>query len=312
MKAERSTDSDWASIIDIPAGNRNRRPDSNQLRNWALVLSARNIPFRLLPAERPTDLLVPESMRDIACHEIKLFLEENRNAAPPVENIFIPADNAIISISVLLLLGIFHNLTYFQVSGFGHASIDWLQLGSANNIKILNGEWWRVVTALTLHADGQHLMGNILIGGYFVVRLCQWIGSGLGWSLILASGITGNIINAFVQNAGHNSVGASTAIFGAIGIAGAIGTVQSKRQRAKRSVLPLAAAGILLAFLGAGASDSHTDIGAHLFGFISGITFGVLAGIYIEEKGLPARYGSLTFSLLSASAIATAWLLALH
>ena len=311
MAPDNNSDITWIPLSETLADASAIRADSAQLRNWALVLSARNIPFKLTPEKRPVELFIPDSFLEIACHEIGLYSAENKNVPAPAVKSIQPADNVMVSLSILLLLGIFHNLTYFQISGFGYISIDWLYLGSADNAKILSGEWWRVITALTLHADGQHLMGNILIGGYFVVRLCQWTGSSLGWLLILSSGVMGNVLNALVQNSEHNAVGASTAIFGAIGIAGALGTIHSRRRLVRLWFLPLAAAGILLAFLGSGSVDSHTDVGAHLFGFICGVTLGIPAGILLTQKREFDRSRQIIIAITTIIIVLGAWLIAL-
>ena len=86
----------------------------------------------------------------------------------------------------------------------------------------------RLVTALTLHADWQHLLGNLLIGGIFISRLCRDLRSGPAWLLLLASGALGNLANAWLQNPAHRAVGASTAIFGAVGMLATISMVRSR------------------------------------------------------------------------------------
>lgn len=311
MEPENKSGSNWLPLSQILSDAGETQPDSKQLRNWALVLSARNIPFQLTPKKRPTEIYVPARFISISCFEINLYLAEN-SKDPSLEYRSIePVDNVITSLSILLLLGIFHNLTYLQISGFGHSSIDWLHLGSADNIKILAGEWWRVITALTLHADVQHLLGNLLIGGYFIIQLCRITGTGLGWLLILGSGSLGNLLNAIMQNSGHNAVGASTAIFGAIGIAGALGTIRSRNRLMRLWLLPLAASGLLLAFLGTGSGDSQTDIGAHLFGFCCGVILGIPAGMIITEKGIPGRSWNIILAIIAISILGSAWLTAL-
>lgn len=306
MTGSNNQEVDWISVTTlIPDAKTN----PGILRNWALVLSARGIPYRAEPQKRPRDLFIPENYCPVALHEISLYRNENvveTRTVTPLEK----SNNILTSLSVLMIVGVFHNLTYLKISGFGHSSIDWLLLGSANNSLILDGEWWRLATALTLHADGQHLLGNLLLGGYFVIRLCQITGSGLGWALVLSSGIIGNLANAFFQTAGHNSVGASTAIFGAIGIAGAIGSMLSPRQLVRQWVLPLAAAAMLLAFFG-GGTDGRTDVAAHCFGFVAGILLGIPVGYYLKKEGVPKRAGNLAFAAISVLVIAASWLAAL-
>ncbi len=274
------------------------------------MLSARSIPYRLNPERHPTELLVPARHAEIAAHEIGLYLKENQGQPARAQRLKL-SNNTLTTLSVLALLGIFHNLTYFRIAGLGYESIDWLKLGNADSGLIIAGEWWRIVTSLTLHADGQHLLGNLLIGGYFVVRLCHLTGTGFGWLLILAAGSIGNLVNAIVHGPGHNAVGASTAIFGAIGIAGALGTVISHRRRFRFWLLPLAAACVLLAFLGSGNGDSRTDLGAHLLGFLSGIGLGVPAAIILERKGQPTTALNRALAVMAVAFVVTAWMLAL-
>ena len=284
--------------------------NNRSLKSLALVLTARGIPCKLLPAKKPRHLLVKNNDLISAEQEISLYLTENRRQPTEPDRFTKFENNILQSISALLLIGIFYNITNLEFSGFGHTPIDWLQLGRADANLIRAGEWWRTITALTLHADGQHLLSNMVIGGYFVVRLCRMLGGGLGWSLILWSGIIGNAINAMMHVSGHRSIGASTALFGAIGVAGMIGLMRHRRIKSRYSVLPFAAAVGLLAMLGAG-SGGAIDIGAHLFGFASGLILGAGASWWIMQYGLPKPK---TNRLLATAALITpiiAWLLAL-
>jgi membrane associated rhomboid family serine protease len=97
----------------------------------------------------------------------------------------------------------------------------------------------------------------------------------MGWLLILASGISGNLINAYVYGYGHSAIGASTAVFGALGLLSSYQLLKKIRMPGARFqvLLPLGAGLALLAFTG---SSSHTDIMAHLFGFLSGVFVGLV------------------------------------
>jgi len=149
----------------------------------------------------------------------------------------------------------------------------WFINGAISGRQILeNGEWWRLVTALTLHADAVHIFGNVLVGGILVHFLCRLLGNGLGWFLILLSGILGNFLNVFLRGFSHNSVGFSTAIFGTIGILAGYQAITKRTATAKEILLPLAAGGGLLAILGAGGQ--RTDLGAHFFGLLAGVALG--------------------------------------
>jgi len=273
-----------------------------------LVLTARGIPGRLVHGSR---LLVPDRDYPAAMREVALYLEENRPdpVTPTIDGDYA---NTRSTLGVLVLIGIFHNLTYLPLPGPGGVLLDWLGRGNAEAGRILAGEWWRAVTALTLHADGLHLAGNLLIGGYFVWRLCRMLGSGLGWTLILWSGIAGNLVNALLQSPDHRSVGASTALFGAIGAAGMLGVVRRQRSRARNWLLPLAGAAGLLAMLGAGDGEGLTDIGAHLFGFGCGLGLGYCTGRLVFRYGLPGKRLNRVLALAAATLPIAAWILALN
>ena len=75
-----------------------------------------------------------------------------------------------------------------------------------------HGEWWRPFTALFLHADLQHLLGNILCGTLFASLVSRSVHALRGWLLILASGVAGNILTCLTHRGdGITSIGASTA-----------------------------------------------------------------------------------------------------
>lgn len=139
---------------------------------WALVLEARYLPCRIEPEGENWRLLVPETRFNDALNELRLFEEENRNWPPPPPSSRPLAENTLSTLSVLLLLATFHNLTRLDLSRFGWPNPDWTAFGSADAGMIIDGQWWRLVTALTLHGDSLHLLSNLVIGGFFVVSLC--------------------------------------------------------------------------------------------------------------------------------------------
>jgi len=254
-----------------------------QLRNWSLVLQSRRIPHRTEQTERGWQLLVPAACYADACRELSGYEELNRNWPPPLPAPHPQLENTASTLWVLITLGLFHVVTQQRLDLFGHFPVDWYALGNADAGKIVHGEWWRLVTALTLHSGGIHLAGNIVVGGIFINRLCRDLGAGLGWVLVLFSGLLGNLANAFVQAPNHQSIGASTAVFGAVGLLATINMLRYRFHLSRRWPLPVAAALGLLALLGAGGEN--TDLGAHLFGFGFGIGLGLLTGHLVSRSG---------------------------
>jgi membrane associated rhomboid family serine protease len=125
---------------------------------------------------------------------------------------------------------------------------------------------------------------------------------------MLAAGAGGNLINAFVRGYGHNAIGASTAVFGAVGV---LATLQLPRRLAvqahglarMRVWAPVAAGLALLAFLG---SSPNSDVGAHLFGFACGAALGFGASrAHVERiEGWP----QIALLVTAAAVIGGCWI----
>jgi membrane associated rhomboid family serine protease len=282
---------------------------SQRVRLWALTLDSRSIPCQI-DNQHGWRLLVPPGHYAAAVYELRRFEELNRNWPRPDPPHHPLTENTLATLSILILLATFHNITQLDVTLTGISMPDWVSIGNAQAGKILAGEWWRSVTALTLHADWAHLSSNLAIGGIFIVFLCRELGSGLAWSLLLGAGTLGNLVNAFVQSANHSSVGASTAVFGAVGILAAISLVRYRRSLRRRWMLPVAAALSLLALLG--TEGKNTDLGAHLFGFVYGGCLGLITEYLIGRYGRPGWLMNALLALSSMVVVAAAWWAAVH
>lgn len=144
-------------------------------------------------------------------------------------------------------------------------------------------EWWRPFTALFLHGDVSHLAGNLLSGLIFGTLVARSIGPLRGWALILASGVAGNTLTSWVAwPESFVSIGASTAVFGALGILSGLGFSRMLRDRLSlpwaKTAAPVLAGIILLGWLGGGAPGGGTDVLGHVFGFGSGLGAGMAVG----------------------------------
>jgi len=277
----------------------------NQARSWALVLDSRSIPCCIESAGAGWHLLVPKHHLESACRELQLFEEANQSWPPPLPAARQLIENTLPTISVLLLLATFHNLTLVGLSLPERGILDLYELGAAHAASIRGGQLWQCVTALTLHSGPVHLLGNLTIGGAFIILLCRELGSGLAWSLLLASGTLGNLLNAWVQSPDHRSVGASTAVFGAVGILAAISTVRYRHHLQRRWFVPVAAGLALLAILG--TEGKNTDLGAHLFGFCFGMFFGTAAEFISGKYGRPGGVLNALLALVSGGVVVVAW-----
>ena len=181
-------------------------------------------------------------------------------------------------------------------------SVDWLAAGASRGGLLEHGELWRAVTALTLHVDHGHLLGNLLAGIGFGTLAAQLLGQGLAWLAILLAGTLGNLVAASLRASDYTAVGASTAIFGALGIVS--GYTRRRRWIERhlnlRRLAPIGAGILLLVHLGFGGD--RTDVGAHVLGFLIGAGLGWALARWPEHAPQDERaqwiYGGVALGLI--------------
>ncbi|MEP2776661.1 MAG: rhomboid family intramembrane serine protease [Luteolibacter sp.] len=165
------------------------------------------------------------------------------------------------------------------------------RFASSSIALIGQGQWWRPFTALFLHGDAPHIIGNLATGAVFGMLVSKSIGPWRGWALILLAGTAGNALTSLVTWPEHfSSLGASTAVFGALGILSGIGLVENFRETSRRAwiptVAPLLAGIVLLGWLGGAAPGSGIDVFGHVFGFASGVIAGATCR-YLDRQDDP-------------------------
>ena len=143
------------------------------------------------------------------------------------------------------------------------------------------GEWWRVATALFLHADLGHLFANVVSGFFVFSAMTSTMGRRRGWLLLALAAAAGNLAVAAINYPGpYRSIGASTAVFAGLGLltGRAVRVLRggNGRLRWRAVFVPLAAGVTLLGLFGAGGL--RTDVVAHVTGFAAGLVLGISAG----------------------------------
>lgn len=272
-------------------------------REAGLVLTALQIDYEVERLDGRWVIIVPRESIARARVELSEYEEEKRR--PPVGILPLPEVSTgwrgvIAYIGVLLVVALFA-----RQGTWGH---DWLGQGRIDSVRILAGEWWRTVTALTLHVDFSHLAGNIVFGAFFGLYVGRYLGSGIGWAAILGGGALGNALNVLIQPGRHLAIGASTAVFAALGLLAAYtwrrGFLRNTPWRMR--IAPIIAGIGLLAFTGTGSGveGDNVDILAHLTGFVAGFGMGVaLAVVELpRDPGTQKLWGAI-----GVSALVLAW-----
>jgi rhomboid protease GluP len=282
-------------------------PHRERADEWAIVLAAAGIPHRLRRRLDGWALIVAASDAAAALDSLDAYDRENLAEGidrGDVAALSPPRPVTLAGVYVALLL-----TGVFAITGSREGHGEWFQRGAADAGRMMAGEWWRAVTALTLHADVPHLLGNVLAGALLVTAVCQPLGTGAGLWLLLLAGAGGNALTAAVHRGGHVSVGASTLVFAAIGILAALRIVTPDRIGARPGTwwVAVAASLVLLSFLGTGP---NADILAHVFGLLAGGAVGLLGALTLRWRP-PAAVQWLLVTAAGA-AVYAAWRLALN
>jgi rhomboid protease GluP len=283
-------------------------PDScltkEKAHEWSLVLSAQGITHTLVNTPYGWNILIKQNDEERVRAELIRYEEENREDIPLKSDLPFKLNYFNLLMPFALLI-IFHFVVVISEDRF-----NWRFAGHASNVTILDkAQWWRVFTALTLHSDSIHLLSNVILGAVITSSLVQQIGYGAGWLLIVASGGGGNFLNALFRAHIYASIGASTAVFGSLGLVVGLQLLESQRISWRRIGILIAAALALLGFLGTG---KDTDIGAHLFGFLTGIPLGIITSVIFSRLAMPPGRRIQRFLALTALLIVSiSWFFAL-
>jgi len=268
------TSSPWEGLESVAAF-----PSAALAHEYALVTLAMGEPCCIVPTEEPAGFSLfvePSSISKIHAELEQYAVEQSIPLPKPVAMReifrFSPGWDAI-GLWMFCVLMVF----YWQTRD---PSI--VDRGASSSIGLFHhGEWWRPFTSLFLHADLQHLLGNILSGMLFATLVSRLLGPWIGWALILISGVIGNTLTCLLNyQENFVSIGASTAVFGALGILSGLGLASMRRSGPHlplaRTTAPLIAGIILLGWLGTGRPGDNTDVLGHVMGFCSGLATGFI------------------------------------
>jgi rhomboid protease GluP len=272
----------------------------------AFLLDAVGIPYERRTTATGASLWVLPGQHARAARELGAYLRENRRPErPPVVWPRHPhALYGVLAYAIVLVAVTLAAITHAFDKG-------WVSRGMLDAGFLARGEWWRVVTALTLHGDLLHLLSNLAFGALFGYPAARLFGPGIAWLLVLTGGALAYGIDALLHPPQHSLLGASTAVFTALGLIASYGWRRHLRDWTPwmRNASPLVAGLALLAFTGTGGEN--TDILAHFAGFAVGVAIGAACARLPMPQ--PGRTGIQWIAgLASLGLIVGAWSLALR
>jgi membrane associated rhomboid family serine protease len=253
-----------------------RSPDEATLSRWTLSLLALGIPHQVVLADQEPDRVVlvravdgPRALQTLHedDQEVRQRAEEDRRRRPPS-----PTPRSAILWAEAMAGGL---TAMSYVAGSRAMQGPWMQRGRLDGADVFAGETHRLVTAVTLHADAAHLLGNVAFLLVVAPTVIRRVGAGVTALALLLTGAVGNVVTLGFHGPAFGNVGASGGIFGLCCVLGILASrTRSTRTGANRWVVGTGAALGLLSML---AFGENADVVAHLAGFAAGVPVGLWA-----------------------------------
>ena len=291
-----------STVIDLVTARiaaRSRR----QAMDWSLVLISQDIESTVDFNEvGGWGLTIAEKDHESAIKILKQYHAENRQWRwrQKLSSKGILFDWA--SLGWVLLIGIF-----FRVQT--HARTDFQEAGLMDAVGVSHGEWWRLFTAIFLHADLGHFAMNASLGLFLLGLTMGNFGTGLGLLAAYLAGAGGNAATWLIYTQGHRSLGASGMVMGCVGLLAsqAIFTGAPPAQRWKFAIAGSAAGIMLFASLGL---SPNSDVLAHFGGFVSGVILGCL--LKTTPRFIQNATTNIFAGVLFCVLVIVPWWIALH
>lgn len=271
---------------------------------YSLVLEARGIEHEVLENDGAWVLRVPASLLQRSYSELSSYARERGVGRKSPDAVQPHAGTAAGVVGYVLTLLLTAYLAGNQTFG-----ADWLGLGALD--PGIPSAWWRAVTALTLHLDQEHLLGNLLFGAVAGAAVSRLLGPGVAWATILVAAALANYTEILIAPTPHRAVGASTAVFAALGLLSGMAWRQSLslRERLWYRWAPLIAGICLLTLLGTG--NARVDVLGHGLGFCFGLAIG-WAYIHTGIANYRGARGQYVGAVCAVLAVIIAWFMALR
>lgn len=272
--------------------------------DWSLVLLSQGIES-ILHRDNDTgkwQLAVPTEQLNAANSVIQLYEQENR--AWPFRRA-LPWAGFSFDWSVLAWVGMIAVL--FGLQSQSGSVVETSGISTAGLVR--DGQWWRTITATTLHADLGHLATNAAFGTLLLGIAMGRYGSGIALLTTTLGGAIANMLTALWRDDLSSGLGASGVVMAALGLLTADSVVQQWRRRHPRRLMVGGLAGGLLLCALLGFSPT-SDVPAHVMGFTMGLLFGLPLAVMPLTTIRQDRWNFLA-GLLFCGLMAGSWWLAL-
>ena len=271
--------------------------------DWSLVLISQGIESIIDQSAEDGSwrLIIADADAARAQTAIQLYEAENRHRRwqRPVEFAGLLFDGR--AVLWFLCLVMLHSLVESGLEGLRLA-------GRMDAGAVAAGQWWRLVTATTLHADLPHLIANTSTGIVLLGFAMGAYGVGFGLFGALLAGVFGNLCGLWLHPTPYHSLGASGMIMGSLGLLAAHSFHVARRaQLAKLAWRGLLSGVFLLLLLG---FNPASDIVVHIGGFAGGIWVAPIFEIGDKDSKKKSQRDTLAL-VLALALVLLSWALAL-
>lgn len=274
---------------------------SNKDVNTCLViLAAAGIAYRITGQPGDWTVWVDEENSEPAIDEVGKYFQENKDISDETGN----ESSFLRHIQTGLGAALIFLVVQVYINHHGGVVVFSEKYGASASA-VLDGEIFRTITALMIHADAVHLISNMAALVLLFTTVCSVWGSGAASFCLLASGAIGNYLTALIYRTSHISIGSSTAVFGALGML-IVHRIFSRLRHGSGRMKAWLPIGAGLCLLGLFSEGAHTDILAHLFGLGSGMVLGAVLGMAFREP--PAPLFQYILLSVTAGVLVVAWL----
>jgi rhomboid protease GluP len=187
-------------------------------------------------------------------------------------SLFVPRKGYYITpIIIMLNVLIFGIMLLFGVDIMSPTVAQLIPWGACERSLVLNGEWWRLLSATFLHSGILHLAFNMYALYYIGALIEPLLGKSRFLAAYLLTGITASLLSIW-WHVNTTSVGASGAIFGMYGLFLALLTTKLIEKETRAQLLQSIAIFVFLNL--ALGLKSGIDGAGHLGGLIGGVIIG--------------------------------------
>lgn len=297
----------------VPADFTFQPPSEKKFLPWMAALSSKSIPFSTAWRDEQHVIVVDAPFADEARQELELYERRNKNWPPPPEadddanaKPLFTSTSLECALGCLAILSAIHARALLSM---GH----WEKAGLWNATLIADGQWWRIITSLSLHANSEHLLSNLSWMTGLLAVLGVELGGGTAALAMLLSGILGNSL-MFLMEPVHSSIGASTMVFGLLGLLCGIRSHDAWELRRHGDglvrLIPWAPLFAGITMFGIYGTGPGTDVLAHACGFACGILLSFPTRRLRPYAG--KAYVQLAFAAIAGAILFAAWHAALY